>query len=247
MKYNCNVIRDLLPLYADDACSEESRAVVDEHLQECADCGNVLARLRENEIETDLQSEKKDVLQYGARKFRRRSATVGSAVSGLFMVPILICLLINIFSGFSMGWFLIVLASLAVPAALIVVPLTVPENKAFWTFCAFTASVILLLGVIALVSGGSWYWIASSAVLFGLGVIFLPFVIKAKPLRPWVGNRNKLLLVLAADGILFLNMMSAISMSQQSTFKSILMTIGVAAGVALITLEIMRRKGMRND
>ena len=34
MKNSCDVIRDLLPLYADDACSQESRRVVEEHLAE---------------------------------------------------------------------------------------------------------------------------------------------------------------------------------------------------------------------
>ena len=37
MKDQCDVIRDLLPLYADRACSEKSREIVVEHLQECAD------------------------------------------------------------------------------------------------------------------------------------------------------------------------------------------------------------------
>ena len=32
MKYECEVIRDLLPLYADDVCSAGSRKMVEEHL-----------------------------------------------------------------------------------------------------------------------------------------------------------------------------------------------------------------------
>ncbi len=35
---HCNVIRDLLPLYADDLCSDESRAEVDRHLESCDAC-----------------------------------------------------------------------------------------------------------------------------------------------------------------------------------------------------------------
>lgn len=34
----CNVIRDLLPLYADEVCSEDSREVVEEHLANCKEC-----------------------------------------------------------------------------------------------------------------------------------------------------------------------------------------------------------------
>ena len=119
MKNSCDVIRDLLPLYADDACSTDSRRLVDEHLAECPDCSGMLKRLQNNEIESDLQMEKQDVIEYGVKRFKRRSATVGSTVSGVFMIPILVCLIINLTTGSAMGWFFIVLAALAVAASLI--------------------------------------------------------------------------------------------------------------------------------
>ena len=243
MKTDCNIIRDLLPLYADDACSDESRELVEEHLQECADCGSMLERLKDSEIEDGLKSEKSDVIEYGARKFKKRSATVGSTVSGIFMIPILVCLIINLTAGSPLGWFLIVLAALGVVASLILVPIMAPKDKLFWTFCAFTASLMVLLGITCLVSRGNWFWIASSATLFGLGVIFLPFVIKAKPLQKWVGKTNKVLLVLAADGVLFLNMMNMIRLHSQSGEHRFLLLIGVAAGIALVVLNTMRNKG----
>lgn len=240
MNAACNIIRDLLPLYADEACSEESRLMVDEHLRECADCAEVLERLKRSEIEDDLKSEKADVIQYGAKKFRKRSATVGSAVSGAFMIPILACLVINLTSGASMGWFYIMLASLAVAASLILVPIFVPRDKAFWMFCSFCASLMLLLAVTCLVSRGTWFWVAASASLFGLGVAFLPFVVRAKPLQKWIGDSNKALLVIATDLVLFLNMMNTIRMNA-SRGGSILMFVGTAAGAALVVLELMRK------
>ena len=51
MKTDCEVIRDLLPLYADNACSVKSRAMVEEHLQECPDCRELVSRLLKTEIE----------------------------------------------------------------------------------------------------------------------------------------------------------------------------------------------------
>lgn len=42
MKYNCDLIKDLIPLYADDVCSTESRRAVDEHIAECVDCKEFL-------------------------------------------------------------------------------------------------------------------------------------------------------------------------------------------------------------
>ena len=38
MKYPCNIIKDLLPLYADNVCSEESKGIVEQHLGECPNC-----------------------------------------------------------------------------------------------------------------------------------------------------------------------------------------------------------------
>jgi len=242
MKISCDVIRDLLPLYADDACSQASRQMVDEHLDECADCGVILKRLQNNDIEKDLQMEKQDVIEYGVRKFKKRSATVGSTVSGMFMIPILVCLIINLTAGSAMGWFFIVLAALAVAASLILVPIMVPKDKAFWTFCSFCASLEVLLGVTCLVSHGDWFWLVTSAVLFGLSVFFLPFVIRAKPLQKWVGNSNKALLVIAADAILFLNMMNVIRIHAQGG-PGFLTIVGVAAGIGLVVLSIMRNRG----
>ena len=67
MKTDCNVIRDLLPLYADEVCSDESRVLVDEHLAECAECTEELARIRENEIENHLAAEIKLISNFGER------------------------------------------------------------------------------------------------------------------------------------------------------------------------------------
>ena len=106
---DCDVIRDLLPLYADEACSEKSRALVREHLLECAECRELLRQLQETEIEKSLREEKRSVLQYGLKQFKKRTAAVGSAVSGAVMIPVLICLFLF---GSPLGWIDIVLAAL---------------------------------------------------------------------------------------------------------------------------------------
>ena len=38
MNYPCGIIKDLLPLYIDDVCNNESRQAVESHLAECEDC-----------------------------------------------------------------------------------------------------------------------------------------------------------------------------------------------------------------
>lgn len=47
MNLNCDVIQDLLPLYHDGVCSEESKRIVEEHIATCAACKDVLHGLQE--------------------------------------------------------------------------------------------------------------------------------------------------------------------------------------------------------
>ena len=241
MKTDCEVIRDLLPLYVDDICSEKSRKMVDEHLQECSDCGALLKKLQSTEIENNLKAEKKDVISYGVRKFKQLSARTGITASGLFMIPLLALLAINLIAGSQLGWFLIMLAALVVAASVIAVPILVPESKLFWTLCAFTASTELLLAVTCMVTRGNWFWVAGSAVLFGLAVCFLPWAIKAKPLRKWVGNKKKSLIVLGADALLFLNMMTMIMLHNRSG-SGFWPSAGIAAGITLVALYVIKNR-----
>lgn len=45
-KIHCNVIQDLLPLYADDVVSEESRNLIAQHLEYCPDCRQMLSEIQ---------------------------------------------------------------------------------------------------------------------------------------------------------------------------------------------------------
>jgi hypothetical protein len=50
MKISCEVIRDLLPLYADDVCSDESKELVREHLDECLPCSVLLEEMKSGTV-----------------------------------------------------------------------------------------------------------------------------------------------------------------------------------------------------
>jgi len=47
MRVSCEIIRDLLPLYYDGVCSNESRAMIEEHLAECEGCKSELQLMNE--------------------------------------------------------------------------------------------------------------------------------------------------------------------------------------------------------
>ena len=43
---NCNIVKDLIPLYIDGCCSEESEKAVEEHIRDCDDCKKLLEDMK---------------------------------------------------------------------------------------------------------------------------------------------------------------------------------------------------------
>lgn len=43
---NCNVVEDLIPLYIDGCCSEESKKLVEEHIEDCDGCRKLLEDMK---------------------------------------------------------------------------------------------------------------------------------------------------------------------------------------------------------
>ncbi len=54
-RINCNVTKDLLASYLDKICSEESKGLVEEHLQSCPSCRQFLKQLQEQDLGRDAQ------------------------------------------------------------------------------------------------------------------------------------------------------------------------------------------------
>ncbi len=208
MKYNCDLISDLLPLYKDDICSETSRKIVEEHLAECPDCKKILNSLNDITIDEKIIKEKEEVINTQARFFKRKSALAGSIIALIFAIPILVCLIVNLATGSGLTWFFIVLAGILVAASLIVVPLMVPENKMLTTMVSFTGSVMLLLGIICLYTGGNWFFIAAASTLFGLTMLFAPFIAFSRPVKLYLKNHKGLAIMSAYTATFVLMMLS---------------------------------------
>lgn len=270
MKYDCNIIGDLLPLYIDGACSQQSSEMIEEHLKECKSCSILCESMRESEtqIDKEIQKERDEVLSTQAKFFKKKSFLAGSIIAGIFAIPILACLIVNLATGAGLTWFFIVLAAMLVPASVTIVPLMVPEkkglwtfgsfcgsltillavcsiysgsswffvafsallvlasltavpvlvpkNKALWTLGAFTVSLILLLGVSCVFTGGSWFFIAASAVLFGLSVPFAPCVINSQVFKKYI-RKHRALVVAAVWTVTFVIMMLCSGISVESS------------------------------
>ncbi len=212
MRYECELIRDLLPLYQDGICSPSSKTAVEEHLGECDGCSSYLESLRSGEeIEQVIAAEKNEALDSQKKFFKRRSAVAGTIIAGIFMLPVLICLIVNLAVG-GAGWFFIVLAAMLIPVSLVAVPLLAPENKGLWTLSSFCISLLLLFAVVCIITGGSWFFTASTASLFGICLVFSPFAARSKPIASRVGGHRGLA-VLGLDTVMFVLMMISIGIT----------------------------------
>ena len=73
-KKECDIIKDLLPSYVDEICSEASKEWVEEHLAGCEDCKRTVEMLKNTEISSRrLEQESLDAGRKVIRKNLRRS------------------------------------------------------------------------------------------------------------------------------------------------------------------------------
>ena len=87
MDISCDIIRDLLPLYAEDLVSEDSKKLVDRHLCECDPCTKQLAILKKAQIiPVDVETE--SLKKVGTAIRRRRMLAVMTTV--MFVVTLIL-------------------------------------------------------------------------------------------------------------------------------------------------------------
>lgn len=75
MKISCKMAEDLMPLYLDGICSEDSRTALEEHLETCEACWERLRRMGSSETAPKLEEKDLEVLAYAkkVKKHRLRS------------------------------------------------------------------------------------------------------------------------------------------------------------------------------
>lgn len=103
MTYPCGIIRDLLPLYIDDVCNEESKQAVENHLSECEKCRNYynsmkstegfVAKENDNSEDMKMANNLKNVKSKINKKIRN---IVLGAVAAMVFVVVGVTLLFNV-------------------------------------------------------------------------------------------------------------------------------------------------------
>lgn len=98
MRLSCEVIRDLLPLYVDKACSEESTGLVEEHMAECENC---------RQTYNDMKTEGKTEELAKSEEFRARQTDSVKKVKKKWSRSKKICLTLGIIIGAGLLYLLI--------------------------------------------------------------------------------------------------------------------------------------------
>lgn len=89
MIVTCKVIEDLLPLYADGICSDDTKTVVEHHTAECADCRKKLEDMTSETIEMKKRGTDKPSPENPFKKIRRH-------YTRLIVCTLLICAVVLI-------------------------------------------------------------------------------------------------------------------------------------------------------
>lgn len=83
MNNSCNIVQDLLAAYQDSTCSEESRQLVQNHLQTCADCTALLVQLQAEDLAVAAQMQT-DVLDRQHKRVWKRVLAVSVSLALVF-------------------------------------------------------------------------------------------------------------------------------------------------------------------
>ena len=171
MKISCDIIKDLLPLYHEEVCYEQSKKLVEEHLNDCQSCKAYLEEMKENKLDERIKKERENVIGNHIQKVKKHSLVQGLSIA--MIISIIPPFVVNLAIARTLSWFFIVLTGVMLFGTTTLIPLIIEKNKGFWTLIGSTVSLLLLLFTISVFTGGRWFQIAATSVLLTVGCILL--------------------------------------------------------------------------
>ncbi|MBE6007893.1 MAG: hypothetical protein E7235_01695 [Lachnospiraceae bacterium] len=74
MKYPCELIKDIMPLYIDEVCSDQSRSAVKEHIEECGECRDHIRKMINGEplVEYKEKDEEEMIMEDSLKMVKKR-------------------------------------------------------------------------------------------------------------------------------------------------------------------------------
>ncbi len=100
MKYPCNLIRDLLPLYCDNVCSKESAEAVQDHMDVCEECKSIFTKMQQGvSLETCMNNteyEKQQLVSMRQVKGKIKKRNTVFGIIGIIIGIVLVVTIIRI-------------------------------------------------------------------------------------------------------------------------------------------------------
>jgi len=94
MKWNCNVVQDLVPLYIEEVCCQESRAMVEEHLEECAACREKLKKMKAKGFEVQDTKPQMEMARFAGKVKHHRIKMAAAAMAAALLASLVIALFV---------------------------------------------------------------------------------------------------------------------------------------------------------
>ena len=182
---NCNIIRDLIPLYIDGCCSKESEEEIKSHLAQCNDCRTVF-----EEMNAPIEAEETISPPKAAGRINQWKASVLQSVLFLFsFLLITVGVYFEALSplGFGNG---LVAFNAVVPATAFMLSLTnwyfvkLYKSRKLFSWCSFALMLVITVGAtmwtanhygfsfVEIYRGASFTDIAQSVTFFfGIGIV----------------------------------------------------------------------------
>lgn len=95
MKYPCNVIKDILPLYHDGVVSEESKNIIEEHFIECESCKNYYKKMCKADVLEEAAFDEV-ITKKTADSFREVSKRISKKIIKMTLKIVLIILAVAV-------------------------------------------------------------------------------------------------------------------------------------------------------
>lgn len=87
---NCNIIKDLLPSYIDEICSEDTAKAVEEHIEHCEECQRYIQMMKQPTNSIQMMAEEVKVAKEPFKRInKKRRLQVITAIVMTFMITII--------------------------------------------------------------------------------------------------------------------------------------------------------------
>lgn len=191
-KLNCDIVKDLIPSYLDDICSESSRKAVEEHMAECEECRSYLEAIKQTELtagEADLKE--LDYMKKVRKHYTRKNA-VAMGLCGIFGVLSLgLCISSDLYNKLPLGLYYLMYPVLTLGSSFLLSDYQVRPEKD-----------IKRIGAGILSAAGIIYCIGLNVILVrSVEYEWTPWGIALNKLGPYMNRRY--VAVIVAEFVLF--------------------------------------------